>query len=47
VGNSVALRTIEEQAIEAAEAAPRDLRRARRTARRHTPRRRSAAEGSP
>ena len=47
VGNSVALRTIEEQAIEAAEAAPRELRRARRTARRHTPRRRSAAEGSP
>jgi uncharacterized protein (TIGR00661 family) len=47
VGNSVALRAIEEQATEAAEAAPRELRRARRTARRHTPRRRSAAEGSP
>jgi uncharacterized protein (TIGR00661 family) len=47
VGNSVALRTIEEQAKEAAEAAPRELRRARRTARRHTPRRRSTAEGAP
>jgi uncharacterized protein (TIGR00661 family) len=47
VGNSVALRTIEEQAKEAAEAAPRELRRAKRTARRHTPRRRSATEGTP
>jgi UDP-N-acetylglucosamine:LPS N-acetylglucosamine transferase len=47
VGNSVALRTIEEQAKEAAEAAPRELRRAKRTARRHTPRRRSATKGTP
>jgi uncharacterized protein (TIGR00661 family) len=47
VGNSVALRTVEEQAKEAAEAAPRELRRAKRTARRHAPRRRSAPEGTP
>jgi hypothetical protein len=46
-GNEHTLRTIEEQATEVAEAAPRELRRERRTARRPTPRRRSAAEETP
>ena len=47
VGNEDTLRIIEDQAIEVAEAAPRELRRERRTARRPTSRRRSAAEGTP
>ena len=42
VGNTVALRTVEEKAVEVAESAPRELRRARRTARRGTPRREKA-----
>ena len=42
VGNTETLRTVEDTATEAADAAPRDLRRARRAARRPTPRRRSA-----
>jgi uncharacterized protein (TIGR00661 family) len=47
VGNSETLETVEQTAIQISEAAPRELRRARRTARRHTPRRRgrAAAEG--
>ena len=44
VGNTQTLETIEAQAIEVAEANPRELRRERRTARRRAPRRRSAAE---
>ncbi|MGH2714009.1 MAG: glycosyltransferase family protein, partial [Thermoleophilaceae bacterium] len=39
VGNSVALRTIEERAVQAAGAAPRERHRAKRTARRAIPRR--------
>jgi uncharacterized protein (TIGR00661 family) len=47
VGNGETLRTIEEQATEVAEAAPRELRRERRTARRRAPHRRSVAKGTP
>lgn len=46
-GNEDTLRTIQDQATEVAEAAPRELRRERRTARRPTPRRRSTTEGMP
>lgn len=44
-GNDEALRTIEATALEVSEEAPRELRRARRTARRRAPRPRRAAEG--
>ncbi len=43
-GNTKTLETVEAQAIEVAEADPRELRREKRTARRRAPRRRSAAE---
>jgi uncharacterized protein (TIGR00661 family) len=41
MGNDTTLKTVEEQAIEVAEAAPRELRRERRMARRRAPRRHS------
>lgn len=46
-GNEETLQIIEDQATEVAEAAPREVRRERRAARRPTPRRRSAAKETP